>query len=112
MANFLKFWAVVWIIGIGAGFFGGGLFGGSAGACYIGPGGLADRFSKGFSNRVQISQAVVQGATDIEAAKSRVELRTITRILGVLTGYYAGASIHYALYAPDCTGLQPDQLPK
>jgi hypothetical protein len=107
MANFLKFWAVVWAVGICAGFFVGG-----AEACYIGPGGLVDRFSKGFSTRVQISPGLVAGATDIAAAKSRVELRTVARLFGVVTGYYVGSSFHYALYAPACTGLQFNQAPQ
>jgi hypothetical protein len=104
MLNFLKFWAVVWAVGIAAGFFVGG-----AEPCYTGPGGLVDRFSKGFNTRVQITPAVVTGATDIAAAKSRVELMTVARLAGVVTGYYAGSSFHYALYAPACTGFEPNQ---
>jgi hypothetical protein len=111
MANFLKFWAVVWAVGIVAGFFAGG-FGGGAEPCYNGPGGLVDRFSKGFTSRVQISPGVVTGATDMAAAKSRVELMTVARLIGVLTGYYAGYSIHYALYASACAGPQLNQAPK
>jgi hypothetical protein len=103
MLNFLKFWAVVWAVGISAGFFAGG-----ADSCYAGPGGLVDRFSKGFNTRVQITPAAVAGATDMAAAKSRVELMTVARLAGVVTGYYAGSSFHYALYAPACTGLEPN----
>jgi hypothetical protein len=66
MANFLKFCAVVWTIGICAGLFGAGLFGSGAVACYLGKGGLVDRFSQGFSSQVAQNPqglAVGQGST-------------------------------------------------
>ena len=73
MANFLKFCAVVWTIGICA-----GLFGGGAEACYLGKGGLVDRFSQGFSSQVAQNPqglAAGQGATDIAVAISRTGSR-------------------------------------
>jgi hypothetical protein len=106
MANFLKFWAIVWTIGIFTGFFGSGFFSGSTEACYLGKDGLVDRFSQGFRTQVaQNPQGLVaaQGATDITAAKSRAELTTVAILFGVVTGYFVGSSIHYALYAPACT---------
>jgi hypothetical protein len=115
MANFLKFCAVVWTIGICAGLFGGGLFGGGVEACYLGKGGLVDRFSQGFSSQVAQNPqglAAGQGATDIAVAISRAGSRTVARLFGVLTGYYVGTSIRYALYAPACSGTQPRPLPQ
>ena len=113
MANFLKFLAVVWAIGICVGLFSG--FSGGAKTCYYGKGGFVDRFSRGFSSQVaQNPQGSMAGqdATDITAAKTRSEVGVVARLFGVVTGYYVGSSIHYALYAPACTGPQPDQTPK
>lgn len=113
MVNFLKFLAVVWAIGICVGLFGG--FSGGAETCYFGKGGFVDRFSRGFSTQVvQNPQALMAGqdATDITAAKMRSESRVVAKLFGVVTGYYVGSSIHYALYAPACTGLQLPRLPK
>ncbi len=115
MANFLKFWAVIWAIGICAGLFGAGLFGGDKETCYVGTGGLADRFSQGFRSQVaQNPQGLLaaQNPSEVAAAKSQAQLRTVAILFGVVTGYFVGSSIHYALYAPACTGLPLPQLSK
>jgi hypothetical protein len=116
MANFLKFWAVVWTIGIGVGLFGSGLFGGGTATCYAGTGGLVDRFTQGFSAQVgQYPQRSVaeEGTTNVAAAIRRsAGLKTVAQLIGVVTGYFAGSSVHYALYAPACTAAQPRPAPQ
>jgi hypothetical protein len=107
MTNFWKtitFWkacAIVWVVGLSLGFLGVG----AQPFCYRGAGAFGDRLSKGFSVQgIENPQGwvITQGAVEGTAATSHGGFKIVALVFGVLTGYYVGYSVHYALYVPAC----------